>query len=271
MLGASISNQGIYYNWSPLFNFTSPETLNMSHDLPFPSGKRFFLTEDNSGYILEGNYDELLGKSTEEIMTSPELYKLLVDLVRETTDLPASGNNNIVMIQGLDEEVIELLNQHSLYELSENDYQEAIKNKIFNALWRIGSDVRNVVSATSPISMGPAQVAADNSTSGQFSKLVSNENPGARIILQYQNSIGKDGIGVYATGIKVFSILLNYYNEKVNSATEDTLGRYTFHNIKGVASDANPDELAKRTGTIDVYDNEGNLIELKESPTLPNI
>ena len=42
-------------------------------------------------------------------MTSPELYKLLVDLVRETTDLPASGNNNIVMIQGLDEEVIELL------------------------------------------------------------------------------------------------------------------------------------------------------------------
>lgn len=63
------------------------------------------------GYILEGNYDELLGKSTEEIMTSPELYKLLVDLVRETTDLPALGNNNIVMIQGLDEEVIELLNQ----------------------------------------------------------------------------------------------------------------------------------------------------------------
>lgn len=269
MLGASISNQGTYYNWSPLFNFLNEETLNISHDLPFPSGKRFFSAEN--GVILEGNYDELLRRTPEEIMNSPKLYRLLVNLVRETTDLPASGNNNVVMIQGLDEDLIELLNQHSLYNLSENDYQEAIKNKIFNALWRIGSDIRNVVSATSPISMGPAQVAADNSTSGQFSKLVSNENPGARIILQYQNSIGKDGIGVYATGIKVFSILLNYYNEKVNSATEDTLGRYTFHNIKGIESNANPDELAKKTGTIDVYDNEGNLIELKESPTLPNI
>lgn len=173
MLGASISNQGTYYNWSPLFNFLNEETLNISHDLPFPSGKRFFSAEN--GVILEGNYDELLRRTPEEIMNSPKLYRLLVNLVRETTDLPASGNNNVVMIQGLDEDLIELLNQHSLYNLSENDYQEAIKNKIFNALWRIGSDIRNVVSATSPISMGPAQVAADNSTSGQFSKLVSNE------------------------------------------------------------------------------------------------
>ena len=80
--------------------------------------------------------------------------------------------------------------------------KKQLRIKVFNALWRIGADVKNVVSATSPISMGPAQDAAAASTSGQFSKLVSNENPGARVILQYQNSIGKDGIGVYATGIK---------------------------------------------------------------------
>lgn len=267
MLGASISNQGIYYSWSPLFNYLNEEILNIAHDLPFPSGKRFFNTEDPEGFILEGNYDDLLGKTSEEIMSSAELYRKLVDLVRETTDLPASRDNNVVIIQGLNDDLIELLNQHSQYNLSEVEYREAIKNKIFNALWRIGSDVRNVVSATSPISMGPAQTAADNSTSGQFSKLVSNENPGARVILQYQNSIGKDGIGVYATGIKVFSILLNYYNEKVNSATEETLGRYTFHDIKGSPSTAD----SEKSGSIDVYDNNGNLIELKESPTLPNI
>lgn len=271
MLGASISNQGTYYNWSPLFNFLNEETLNMSHNLPFPTGKHFFPTEDVSGFILEGNYDALLGQSLETIMNSPELYSQLVELIRETSDLPAEGNSNRVLIQGLDEDLVDIINQHSQYNLSESDYREAIKNKIFNALWRIGSDVKNVVSATSPISMGPAQTAAELSTSGQFSKLVSNENPGARVILQYQNSIGKDGIGVYATGIKVFSILLNYYNEKINGATEETLGRYLFHDIRGTKTDASPDELAKSAGILEVYDNKGNIIELRETPTLPNI
>lgn len=259
MLGASISNQGLYYNWSPLFNFNSQELLSISHDLPFPTGFHYFL-DNEIGTPLEGDYSELIGKTYEEITTNPLLFRQLVNLTREAAKFPAIGNSRMVRISGLSEELIELLNIHNSYELGESDYQEAIKNKVFNALWRIGSDVKNVVSATSPISMGPAQEAADASTSGQFSKLVSNENPGARVILQYQNSIGKDGIGVYATGIKVFSILLNYYNEKLAKATEENLPRYTFYN-----------ENSENKGTIEVYDNDGEKHIIQQSPTLPNV
>lgn len=259
MLGASISNQGIYYNWSPLFNFNSQELLSISHDLPFPTGYKYFL-DNEVGFPLEGDYSNLLGKTYDEITHDPVLFRSLVNLMREVSKFPPSGNANMVKIAGLDEELIDLIGIHNEYELGEADYQEAIKNKVFNALWRIGADVKNVVSATSPISMGPAQDAAAASTSGQFSKLVSNENPGARVILQYQNSIGKDGIGVYATGIKVFSILLNYYNEKLSKATEDNLNRYTFYN-----------ENSENKGTIEVYDNEGNKHIIQQSPTLPNV
>lgn len=259
MLGASISNQGMYYNWSPLFNFNSQELLSISHDLPFPTGFHYFL-DNEIGTPLEGDYSELLGKTYEEITTNPILYRQLVNLTREVAKFPAMGNSQMVRISGLTEELIELLNIHNSYELGENDYQEAIKNKVFNALWRIGADVKNVVSATSPISMGPAQDAAEASTSGQFSKLVSNENPGARVILQYQNSIGKDGIGVYATGIKVFSILLNYYNEKLAKADKENLSRYTFYN-----------KDSENKGIIEVYDNDGQKHIIQQSPTLPNV
>ncbi len=259
MLGASISNQGIYYNWSPLFNFNSQELLSISHDLPFPTGYKYFL-DNEVGFPLEGDYSNLLGKTYDEITHDPVLFRSLVSLMREVSKFPPSGNVNMVKIAGLNEELIDLIGIHNEYELGKADYREAIKNKVFNALWRIGADIKNVVSATSPISMGPAQDAAAASTSGQFSKLVSNENPGARVILQYQNSIGKDGIGVYATGIKVFSILLNYYNEKLNKATEDNLNRYTFYN-----------ENSENKGTIEVYDNEGNKHIIQQSPTLPNV
>ena len=128
MLGASISNQGIYYNWSPLFNFNSQELLSISHDLPFPTGYKYFL-DNEVGFPLEGDYSNLFGKTYDEITHDPILFRSLVNLIREVSKFPPSGNANMVKIAGLNEELIDLIGIHNEYELGEADYQEAIKNK----------------------------------------------------------------------------------------------------------------------------------------------
>jgi hypothetical protein len=42
-------------------------------------------------------------------------------------------------------------------------------------------------------------------------------NPNTKYLLQYENMIGKDVIGIMATAEKVFFNLCNYWNEGVRS------------------------------------------------------
>lgn len=187
------------------------------------------------------------------------------DIARVAEFLNAVKDMNTNLITTLSTEVNEvvsqLINNHNSYKMSNRDRSEASKNRIYYNMWKIGQSVGNVVAQTSPITMGPARNRADNSTSGQYSKYLSNNNPGTRVIQQYQNSIGKDSIGITATGIKILSALLDYYHIKLNQSTPENIDRLRLQN-----GEANTSPTGNWTFTLN-----GKSQSMTFSPTLSNI
>lgn len=100
-------------------------------------------------------------------------------------------------------------------------------------MWEVGTNYANIVSQTSPISIEDGQKAAEHAES--FSKYINNNNPAAKAIAQFQNSIGKDGIGIAATGIKVYSNTLTYVHSKLYNQRDWTTQKWldTINEIKG--------------------------------------
>lgn len=206
ILGASVTGAGVYNDWSPYFDYTSKETFELSKELPFPNGKE---------YIDVGPREDALDL-TQYISTFTNAYANSenYDLVALTEMLEKVNNwpNNYLNGTSL---LLEIVNTHNSYIYNN---EEAIKNKIFDVLWKTGADPSNFISETTAITMGEARDATKLSSSGQFSSEVSNDNPGAKAVLQWQNSVGKTSIGTSANGIKVFSTLLNYYHNGLINA-----------------------------------------------------
>lgn len=126
----------------------------------------------------------------------------------------ASSGKAISIDENYKDSARTVIDYHNLYNIDdEYRIQEGIKNKVFAEMWEVGTNYANIVSQTSPISIEDGQKAAENAES--FSKYINNNNPAAKAIAQFQNSIGKDGIGIAATGIKVYSNTLTYVHSKL--------------------------------------------------------
>lgn len=193
-----MGNDGVFIDWSPYFDYTNANTFKESLKLPLPTGKEVQFSSN--------------GLDITELYKKYEYSDSIDDLINLLN--VASSETPI----SIDEEYLEsariIINTHNLYNIDdEYRLQEGIKNKVFSEIWSIGTNFANIVSQTSPISIEDGQKAAKNAES--FSKFIDNNNPAAKAIAQYQNSIGKDGIGIAATGIKIYSNILSYVHRKI--------------------------------------------------------
>jgi len=63
IIGCEIDKNGLYVAWSPLFNYSTLETLKTSEKLPFPSGKTLLLSDE--GWDISNYIDRLkIGEKT---------------------------------------------------------------------------------------------------------------------------------------------------------------------------------------------------------------
>lgn len=265
ILGAEIKNNGVYASWSDLFDFSSEKLFELSNNLSFP---KKYIPESTTNYaVINGNtlYADALNTLILPYITSNDMqekevaFSYLVELINYL-------QKNKVNIEGLDPEIEELMTKHFNTNLNNKQKTDALKNMIYYNMWKTGKSLSNWIAQTTPISMGAARTAADASPSGQFAKHISNNNPMARFVSQYQNSIGKETIGIDAVGIKVWSLLLNYYHEGILHCKnpEEFLEKYTSY--KRVYESGNIIRAV-----FEAKDDSGKAINLTQSDTNPNI
>ena len=85
-------------------------------------------------------------------------------------------------------------------------------------MYKIGVNPKNYIFENTILSIDLARNAANKSKSGKFAKVLSLSNPGAKMVAQLQNAVGKESIAKYANGIKGFASLTGYYLGQLDDA-----------------------------------------------------
>lgn len=115
------------------------------------------------------------------------------------------------------------INKHSLSKLSKSQKQSALKNSVVHKILRLMEHPINQISAHKPISMKELQDLAKMSQLSKREKYMSSDNPLGKFIMQVQNMVGKDVIGITAVSLKVFFATSTFINQQIQRIGELTL------------------------------------------------
>lgn len=266
IMGSAIDSNGIYVGWSPLFDYSSLKTLKASELLPFSTGKILELSDirvkevvnkdgevKTTEYLDITNYIKAISDYTQSLSTDYETSRTkiletqakLLQLINDR----AIGNKYKVYVNpeaGIiykrsDKEILtgkdailhylRPLNNHQRYQVPSELKESAYKNSVSSKINRIVNDLRNMDSAYSPIEM--EHIRPD----GKNSKVMSLMNPATKFVMQVQNMVGKNVIGIAAVGEKIFFNLTYYWNEQLraNQDIEYLVFQHEYNRIEGRA------------------------------------
>ena len=214
-----LDDNGIYRAWSPLFDYTSAETLTLSEELPTPTGEKIkieFLPELITGDIpIPDNFinlDFYIGVEN----VNPNLQNS-IDVIKIVNankgKIFYTTNKNYKGLQ-------HIINSHNTFKYS----IEAGNNKIFSGIKKIITDLENKVSAESPIDMTDHQLPAQKMDSG----LKNLEDGTSKWKVKSDNQIGKVTVGPMANGAKVFFGLTQYFNSKYKKSAGNKIDPLTY-------------------------------------------
>lgn len=191
---------GMFQGWSPYFD---QNRMDLSLQLPLPNNKKYI-----AGTVKRtSSFD--LSTIIEDSLSLP--LKVKVDILTRLKD------SNILELyhpnKQLLDKVVKMVNTHNAYK-----NESGIKNFIVENLIKSSTHPRNQVASYTPISFGDYTEIGKKASSG--AALLSNYDGFTTFSQQEQNAVGKDVIGVAATGLKVYFSLVtyfsDYYNGKVN-------------------------------------------------------
>lgn len=229
-----IDDNGIYKAWSPLFDYSSPEALTLSEQLPTPTGKEITVEKITDVNNLTNEYINL-DKFIRINNIKPNLQNT-IDAIKKIND-----NEGFIFYTTLDDNfnLVGSINSHNKFKYS----IEAGNNKIFSGIKNIITDLENKVSAESPIDMTAHQTPARKMDSA----LKSLEDGVSKWMIKRDNQVGKITVGPMANGAKVFFGLTQYFNSKYKKSNKLDLNTF-------FSRDFTFDGITYRKATIgDVY------------------
>ena len=114
------------------------------------------------------------------------------------------------------------LNTHALTELTEKDKQEAVKNKVSMSIKQVTKSVVNQVIAQISVDTAMKGLGdiAKQSTLANDEKTMTSDNPATKFVMQVQNMVGRQVIGVTAVSLKQFFAKTAYWNGYINDFSE---------------------------------------------------
>lgn len=224
--------------------------LNVYRDL-FEISPVYEYNKELKQYIL--NPDKI---AVNLIIDTVENLRLLKDLLEQATDIPFPNNNqydrfgqllkqtNILnyedtlngnQVKSLFEQIKAIIDTHNLYfnNISKNKITKIINNQTLKAMYDTSIDPVNLTQSQIPIDAvtAPLKDIAENKGPGLVLIEAHKRTPG-NFINKFEsiteNQVGKDGIGICATGLKAFFALTQYYNRVLNYGTEDEQKRLLF-------------------------------------------
>lgn len=219
----SFSNSGLYEHWSPLFDFSSYESLQASEWLPAPDKNHLVKIDGddsiqtNISFLLVNNEQEQ-DKSFFSILfnnyvnSSNEIDKIKIKarIIKYINSLDTNKSVTIrinEVYQDILQDLISQINEHQTYEYGDG----AARNLVVSNVRKTINDFRNMDSAYSPVSMS---CFLDPIKKLNIDSDVKNIYDGFTVFeITEENNIGRDTVGVMANGTKVFFTITQYLNK----------------------------------------------------------
>lgn len=202
---------GIYVGWSNLFDYSSNKTLQASKKLPVP--KKIKLKQSNN---TKYNIDEQLNKIHKETDRATKI-ELIADLI-----FTLERNKGFYNCDDTEQnkKLIRKIQKHENYKIGRDVKEMAYKNVASANIFNIVHGIRNRDQAYSDITLKDLSKLAENSPKGKRTKSLNTMNPMSKYVMQYQNLVGKNVIGIAANGEKVWFNLTYWYHNILNFGNE---------------------------------------------------
>lgn len=204
ILGFEIGKNGKLQTFSKLQNLT--DQYNSIMRISKPNG--IVYTESENGYLI----------------TNEDVANVLSNNFNIFSNIIDSGLGNVTFtpdVQNGDKyNFLKLLKKHTTSKLSKMQEESALKNSIVDRIIRLLEHPRNQISGHIPISMEDLRELAKSSSLGNKEKLMTSDNPMTKFIMQVQNMVGRDVIGISAVGLKVFFATTAFLNERITQLVQ---------------------------------------------------
>lgn len=234
-MGLSFTGDGRYVGWSSLFDLHSIETLEASERLPRAKNRKYVNVEggsDINSYLEEiFNIESQLYQQEEQINNTElrvariNAYNKLIRELNKITEHTEDGR----YIANWDQKYNSIMNIVFLHEstkipvtLSEDSNKNFISSHIQNTV----QNLRNMIAAYSPIQMEDLRAASESSPKGEQATRLTLFNPLAKMVMQRQNIIGKQVIGIAANGEKVSFMWHYWLNDTLKKAKDQADLKY---------------------------------------------
>ncbi len=261
IMGQSYDENAAYIGWSPLFNYNSVETLQASKTLPIPKrivaykGDYDISNEINTLINLAENQDvnEVL-QNVHELGNAAFIRQLskIIRIAEQHNGINYSGDVKVLNT------LIETINKHENYLISDNIAESAFKNVASANIYQVSHDIRNRDQAYTAIAMGIMRKAADNSPKGNQAATLNMLNPMTKYIMQYQNLVGKNVISVAANGEKVWFNTFYYWTKVLKSGNQEAINKlkfqHTYKRINGRANGTPIEQTINHIPDLNKYD-----------------
>ena len=268
LLTHSFSKNGEFIAWSPDFDMSDVDMLNLSMELPFPTGNKL-------QKVVQENVDTIYKQPN---LLENEHYKKLIECENAIKNLPHLITNGDPLIEAQlqqtekalkrqalkhyinllkfieshkgqiyfenisdqnDDQVkaiIERIDKHNTYldGLNDNIVSGAIKNYVVGSLYSISTDAANLLEAHTGVDVatGPLKKIANESELSEVQKTFTPGNPLNKYQAIEEASVGKDDIAICATGLKAFFASTFFCNDYMNQNLQDSnLSEYQIKNL----------------------------------------
>lgn len=213
VMGQSFSDDAMYIGWSPLFNYSSEQMVDASKTLPLPRGNKLIVVEGEQ-YSIENELNSILSSS------GPERLRKMANLIYKIDS--NNGRYNYIVGENADQKqkIIEQIQKHENYKVSYRQREQAYKNVASANIRNVVHNIRNRDQAYSPITMRDLQKEADKSPKGAKTKQLNMMNPLTKYVMQNQNLVGKNVIGIAANGEKDWFNLTYYYHNVLRNGNQ---------------------------------------------------
>lgn len=260
-MGQSYDENAAYIGWSPLFNYNSVETLQASKTLPIPKhivvykGDYDISSEINTLINLAENQDvnEVL-QNVHKFGNAAFIKQLskIIRIAEQHNGINYSGDAKVLNT------LIETINKHENYLISDNVAESAFKNVASANIYQVSHDIRNRDQAYTAIAMDIMRKAADNSPKGNQAATLNMLNPMTKYIMQYQNLVGKNVISVAANGEKVWFNTFYYWTKVLKSGNQEAINKlkfqHTYKRINGRAKGTPIEQTINHIPDLNRYD-----------------
>ena len=115
------------------------------------------------------------------------------------------------------------MNKHSHTRLNNFGKEGALKNRVVSGILEVVNNPQNQIALHTPIAMEEPQKAAKMSKAGEEAKHACADNPATKYLMQAQNMVGKEVIGLTAVSLKVFFAVSTYLNNQISTINSGML------------------------------------------------